>query len=51
MGLGGAHAPFPVCSDDAGGGPCVCVAIYNLALTESRVLTLVDAWRGMIACR
>ena len=41
---------FPVCSAVAGGGP-VRVAIYNVALTASRVLILVDAWSGMIACR
>ena len=43
------HTPPPFqCAVLSLEGDPVCVAIYNAALTGSRVLILADAWSGMI---
>ena len=49
MGLGAYPPPPPFqCAVLLLEGDPVCVAIYNAALTGSRVLILADAWSGMI---
>ena len=50
MGLGGI-LPIFQCAVLSMEGNLVRVAIDNAAITESRVLILVDAWSGMISCR
>ena len=46
-----AYSPLFQCAELSLEGDPVRVAIYNAALTGSRVLILADAWSGMIACR
>ena len=49
----GGHTPPPrfQCAVLPLEGDPVRVAIYNAALTGSRVLILADVWSGLIACR